>query len=95
MKLTKVLEKTDEMLKTYLQKLGETVANYAKNNHSPAAIAIFYNSDSVYSKQLKELLVVEVPKASGKIVKEVDIKAGATFDAKSAVAEEQMWYLWR
>jgi len=87
LKLTKVLEKTDEMLKTYLQKLGETVANYANKTHSPAAIAIFYNSDSVYSKQLKELLVVEVPKASGKIVKEVDIKAGATFDAKSAVAD--------
>lgn len=87
LKLTKLLEKTDEMLKTYLQKLGETVANYANKNHSPAAIAIFYNSDSVYSKQLKELLVVEVPKASGKIVKEVDIKAGATFDAKSAVAD--------
>ena len=87
LKLTKVLEKTDEMLKVYLQKLGETIANYANKNHSPAAIAIFYNSDSVYSKQLKELLVLEIPKASGKIVKEVDLKAGATFDAKSAVAE--------
>lgn len=87
LKLTKVLEKTDEMLKVYLQKLGETVANYANKTHSPAAIAIFYNSDSVYSKQLKELLVAEVPKASGKIVKEVDLKAGATFDAKSAVAD--------
>ncbi|MBE9095028.1 ABC transporter substrate-binding protein [Tychonema sp. LEGE 07203] len=87
LKLTKVLEKTDEMLKAYLQKVGETVANYANKNHSPGAIAIFYNSDSVYSKQLKELLVLEVPKASGKIVKEVDIKAGGTFDAKSAVAD--------
>ncbi len=87
LKLTKLLEKTDEMLKVYLQKVGETVANYANKNHSPAAIAIFYNSDSLYSKQLKELLVAEVPKASGKIVKEVDLKAGATFDAKSAVAD--------
>ncbi|MGL5064634.1 MAG: ABC transporter substrate-binding protein [Microcoleus sp.] len=87
LKLTKVLEKTEEMLKVYLQKLGETVAKYANKNHSPAAIAIFYNSDSVYSKQLKELLVLEVPKAGGKIAKEIDIKAGATFDAKSALSE--------
>lgn len=66
-------EKSSELLISYLQSVGKTLANYATQNYSPASVVIFYNSDSPYSQQLKNTFSTALSQGSGQVVKNVDI----------------------
>ncbi len=78
------LSQTTTLLATYLQRVGETLVNYAVKNHSPAKVTIFYNSDSRYSQDLKTELVAALSKAGGTLLQEVDILSSG-FDATAAM----------
>lgn len=78
-------QKTNELLGSYLQGVGKTLTQYAaKTNPSPKSV-IFYNSDSPYSKQLKDEIAKSLTQVKGQVVKDFDVKAGV--DAKAAIAE--------
>lgn len=74
------LSQTKTLLTTYLQKVAETLVNYAVKNHSPAQVTLFYNSDNRYSQDLKGELVSALSKSGATLVKEVDILSPG-FDA--------------
>ena len=78
------LSQSATLLGTYLQKVGETLANYAVKNNSPANVVVFYNSDSPYSQQLKTQFVNAMSNTNGKVIEEVDITATG-FDANMAM----------
>lgn len=78
------LSQTNTLLTTYLQKVGETLVNYAVKNHAPARMTVFYNSDNRYSQDLKKEVVSALAKAGGNLVKEVDILSPG-FDANAAM----------
>lgn len=78
------LSQSATLLGRYLQKVGETLANYAVKNNSPGNVVVFYNSDSPYSQQLKTQFVNGMSKTNGKVIAEVDIIA-AGFDASGAM----------
>ena len=78
------LSQTKTLLTTYLQRVGESLVNYAVKNHSPAKVTIFYNSDSRYSQDLKTELLAALSKAGGTLVQEVDILS-QNFDATAAM----------
>lgn len=71
------------LLNSYLKKVGETLANYAVKNNT-ASVAVFYNSDSTYSEQMKNEFVSALSAAGGQAVQVVDIMA-PDFDAATAV----------
>lgn len=77
-------QQATELLETYLQQVSETLANYAAKTAAPASVAVFYNSDSPYSQQLKDKFIAAV-NATGKVVKEVDVSANPSFDAAAEV----------
>jgi ABC-type branched-subunit amino acid transport system substrate-binding protein len=78
------LSQTKSLLTTYLQKVGETLVNYAVKNHSPAKVTIFYNSDNRYSQDFKAELVTSLSKAGATLVQEVDILS-PDFNAAAAI----------
>jgi hypothetical protein len=79
-------KKANELLGSYLKTVGTTLAKYANSKQSPAAVAIFYNSDSQYSQQLKDQFTAALSQVNGKVVKEVDINA-AGFDAAATIPD--------
>jgi ABC-type branched-subunit amino acid transport system substrate-binding protein len=74
-------QQEQELLETYLQQVGETLADYAAKEYSPASVAVFYNSDSPYSQALKTQFVADLSQGKGNVVKEVDVTASPSFDA--------------
>jgi branched-chain amino acid transport system substrate-binding protein len=78
------LSQTTTLLTTYLQRVGETLVNYAVKNHSPAKVTIFYNSDNRYSQDLKTELLAALSNSGGTLVEEVDILSPG-FDATTAM----------
>lgn len=78
------LSQSATLLGTYLEKVGETLANYAVKNNSPANVVVFYNSDSPYSQQLKTQFVNAMSNTNGKVIAEFDIIT-ADFDANGAM----------
>ncbi|MGK7874578.1 MAG: ABC transporter substrate-binding protein [Xenococcaceae cyanobacterium] len=85
LKTITLYEKKNELLGNYLQAVSKTLTEYASKKHSPPSAVIFYNSDSLYSEQLKEELVNALPKVKGRRVKEIDITA-SSFNAASEIA---------
>lgn len=75
------------LLNSYLQKVGSTLANYAVKNNT-AAVAVFYNSDSPYSEQMKNEFVSALSAGGGQAVQVVDIMA-PDFDAATAINNVQ------
>ncbi|WP_199245308.1 ABC transporter substrate-binding protein [[Phormidium] sp. ETS-05] len=75
------------LLNSYLQKVGSTLANYAVKNNT-AAVAVFYNSDSPYSEQMKNEFVSALSAGGGQAVQLVDIMA-PDFDAATAINNVQ------
>ncbi len=78
------LSQTKTLLATYLQKVAETLVNYAVKNHSPAQVTLFYNSDNPYSKDLQRELVSALSNSEAKLVEKVDILSPG-FDATAAI----------
>ncbi|MGB3510528.1 MAG: ABC transporter substrate-binding protein [Microcoleaceae cyanobacterium] len=78
------LSQSATLLGRYLENVGETLANYAVKNNSPANVIVFYNSDSPYSQQLKNQFVNGMSNTNGKVIEEVDITV-AGFDASKAM----------
>ena len=77
-------DKNNELLGNYLKSVSTTLAQYASQQKPNPVAAIFYNSDSPYSQQLKEQLSKALPKVKGQVVQSVDTtKAG--FDAEKAI----------
>ena len=79
-------KKANELLGSYLKTVGTTLAKYANSKQSPAAVAIFYNSDSQYSQQLKDQFTAALSQVNGKVIKEVDINS-AGFDAAATIPD--------
>lgn len=78
------LSQSSTLLGSYLKKVGETLADYAVKNRPGARVAVFYNSDSPYSLQLKQEFVNAMAATEGQVVEEVDIIAGG-FNADAAM----------
>ncbi|MBC6421333.1 MAG: amino acid ABC transporter substrate-binding protein [Hormoscilla sp. SP12CHS1] len=78
-------QKSNELLGSYLQAVGKTLAEYAKDRYFTPAAVVFYNSDSPYSEQLQQELVQAIGAIDGKVVSTVDV-LGADFDAATAIA---------
>ena len=70
-------KKANELLGTYLQTVGTTLAKYAKQKSSQPAVVVFHNSDSPYSQQLKQQFTTALSGVNGKVVKEVDVADGS------------------
>ena len=60
--------------------MGETLANYAAQQSSPASVVVFYNSDSPYSQALSTQFTAALSQGKGKVVKTVDITANPNID---------------
>ncbi|MGK7902742.1 MAG: ABC transporter substrate-binding protein [Hormoscilla sp.] len=78
-------EKSNELLGSYLQAVGKTLAEYAKDRYFTPAAVVFYNSDSPYSQQLQQELVQAIAAIDGRVVSTVDV-LGADFDPATEVA---------
>lgn len=78
------LSQTKTLLTSYLQKVAETLVNYAVKNHSPAQVILFYNSDNRYSQDFRAELVAALSISQAKLVQEVDISS-ADFNANAAI----------
>lgn len=78
-------EKSNELLGSYLQAVGKTLAEYAKDRYFTPAAVVFYNSDSPYSQQLQQELVQAIAAIDGRVVNVVDV-LGANFDAATEIA---------
>jgi len=87
MKTISLNQQEQELLASYLQQVGETLADYAVQESSPASVAVFYNSDSPYSEALKAQFIDALSVAKGEIVKEVDVMASPSFDAATEIAD--------
>ena len=81
-------KKEDELLVSYLQAVGKTLTEYAAQKQPSPNIAIFYNSDSRYSQQLRQEIINSLPEVKGNLIKEIDISYSG-FDANSAVTDVQ------
>ena len=73
LKTIPLAQKANELAETYLQSASKTLAQYANKQQSSAAVAVFYNLDSQYSKNLKDQFIAALMQVKGKVVKEVDI----------------------
>lgn len=80
LKTISLTQQDQELLATYLQQVGETLANYAAKQSSPASVVVFYNSDSPYSQALNAQFTAALSQGKGKVVKTVDITANPSFD---------------
>lgn len=80
------LDQTKVLLRSYQQQVGETLANYTAQTYSPAAAAVFYNSDIGYSQEMKDEFAKALSQKGGKIVKEIDVTVSG-FEAASAIRE--------
>jgi len=78
------LSQSSTLLGTYLKKVGETLADYAVQNRPGATVAVFYNSDSPYSLQLKQEFINAMASRNGQVVEEIDVIGGG-FDADAAM----------
>ncbi|MFW6358820.1 MAG: ABC transporter substrate-binding protein [Chroococcales cyanobacterium] len=88
LKVMPIDQKTNELLSSYLQSVGKTLAQYASQQHSPPRVAIFYNSNSLYSQKLKQDLINGLLPVNGQVIKEVDITA-ATFNPTAEMVNVQ------
>ncbi|MEP0840004.1 ABC transporter substrate-binding protein [Trichocoleus sp. AS-A1] len=77
-------KKANELLGTYLQTVGTTLAKYTAAKSSAPSVVVFYNADSPYSQQLKQQFTTALSKVNGKVVKEVDV-TGANFNAATEI----------
>lgn len=80
-------KKAGELLQDYLKSVGETLSKYAAKIHPSPKAVIFYNSASPYSQQLKKEIATALPNVQGKIIKEIDVKAG--LDAQKEITDAQ------
>lgn len=78
------LSQSSTLLGTYLKKVGETLADYAVKNKPGARVAVFYNSDSPYSVQLKQEFINAMASRNGRVIEEIDIIGGG-FNADAAM----------
>lgn len=83
------LSQSQTLLGSYLQKVGETLADYAVNNYPPGNVAIFHNSDSPYSQQLKAEFINAMGQTNGRVVNEIDITA-ADFNPDTAMRDARI-----
>lgn len=86
LKTVPLTQNAQELAGTYLQQSTTTLAQYASKK-TPAAVAIFYNSSSSDSQQMKDKFVTALKSVKGKVIKEVDINSpsfNAAADMKSA-----------
>ena len=82
-------DKANKLLVKYLQAVGQTLTEYASQKLSSPSVVLFYNSDSIYSLQLKQELIDALPQVNGKVVKEIDITAaGFNTDTELANAKQ-------
>ncbi|MUG92682.1 ABC transporter substrate-binding protein [Scytonema sp. UIC 10036] len=72
LKTIPIAQKAKELLTTYLQSSAQTIAKYASKKQPPT-VAVFYNSDSPYSQQLKDQFATSLTQVQGKVVQEIDI----------------------
>ena len=68
--------------------MGKTLTEYAAQKQPSPNIAIFYNSDSRYSQQLRQEIINSLPEVKGNLIKEIDISYSG-FDANTAVTDVQ------
>lgn len=85
LKTITLAQKANELLSTYLQTVGATLAKHATSKVPAAPVVVFYNADSPYSEQLKQQFATALTQANGKVVQEVDVTA-AGFDAAKEIA---------
>lgn len=85
LKTISLTQQDQELLATYLQQVGETLANYAAKQSSPASVVVFYNSDSLYSQALNVQFTTALSQGKGKVVKTVDITTNLNFDAAGEI----------
>lgn len=78
-------EKSNELLGSYLQAVGKTLAAYAKQRYFTPSAVVFYNSDSPYSEQLQQEFVKAIAAIDGTVVSVVDV-LGADFDGATEIA---------
>ncbi|MDJ0510069.1 MAG: ABC transporter substrate-binding protein [Crocosphaera sp.] len=88
LKLIPLDKKEDELLVKYLQAVGKTLTQYAMQQESSPAIAVFYNRDSGYSQQLQLEIIKAVGAVNGNVVQQIDITS-PDFNANSAIQEAQ------
>lgn len=65
---------------------GDALARYMVNNLKKQKVAVFFNSQSDYSKSIKDVFTTAVFGSGGQVVKEFDLTA-AGFNADQAVKE--------
>jgi branched-chain amino acid transport system substrate-binding protein len=79
-------QQASQLLATYLQKVGEALVSHAQKTSPSVKAVIFYNSDSLYSQQLKDSLFAALTKGGGTAIQQVDVSTSPSFDAKAAIA---------
>ncbi len=68
-------EKGKQLLETYLDNAANTLAEAAAKRVPNAKVALFYNSDSPYSADLKNKLAAALPRFGATVVQEIDVAA--------------------
>ncbi|RMH66442.1 MAG: amino acid ABC transporter substrate-binding protein [Cyanobacteria bacterium J003] len=76
-------EKGKQLLNTYLDNAAQTLAEAVAKKVPHAKVALFYNSDSPYSNELKSKLTAVLPQFGAQVVQQRDVAAG--FNANTAM----------
>ena len=81
-------ETSQKLLGNYLQAAAKTLVQYGNQLQPSPQIAVFYNSDSDYSQQLRQNILNALPEVQGTVVEQIDITA-SNFAANDAVMQAQ------
>ena len=77
-------QKSQQLLRTYLNSVSQSVIDYARTQHVTPATAIFYNSRQSYSNNQRKILARKLS-VEDVLIEEIDISS-PDFDAPEAVS---------
>lgn len=86
LKLISINQSTDKLVEEYLDSVAKTLMLYAKTQQSNPQVAIFYNSDSDYSNNLKQSILTVLPDINGQGIAEFDV-SDSNYNTQTAVEE--------
>lgn len=73
LKLISINQSQDKLVEDYLDSVAKTLLEYSQSQKGTPKVAIFHNSNSDYSNNLKQSILNVLPQVNGQVISEIDV----------------------